>query len=224
MHRIDGPGHINNTFSEGDPAQGIVATVVTDDWMNAVQEELCAVVEEAGLALEKENNAQLLAALSALFAAASHVADLAGHGATSAAIAGRLVARDGAGRTRVAAGVDVDHAVNLGQLNGHAGLAKAAVLFEGIPTVIRASRNVASVVRNGAGDYTINFADDTFASADYMPIALAKVGGVVNETVVGIHESADAMQAGSLRIRVGDISSDGVLYSADRARISVVVF
>lgn len=72
MHRIDGPaaapgGH----FTEGDPNVGTPATVVTSDWANAVQEEIASVVEGAGQALAKPNNAQLFAAIQKLVAAAT---------------------------------------------------------------------------------------------------------------------------------------------------------
>lgn len=67
MHRIDGPGAApGNLFREGDPAVGTPATTVTDDWCNAVQEELCNAIAGAGLALNKADNAQLLAAFQQL--------------------------------------------------------------------------------------------------------------------------------------------------------------
>lgn len=65
MHRIDGADATPaNLFTEGNPTSGAQATVVTADWLNAVQQEICAVVEGAGLALDKLNNAQLLAAIA----------------------------------------------------------------------------------------------------------------------------------------------------------------
>jgi hypothetical protein len=63
MHRIDGPGHLANQFTEGDPQQGQAPTTVTDDWANAVQEEISAVIEGAGIVLDKEDNGQLAAAV-----------------------------------------------------------------------------------------------------------------------------------------------------------------
>lgn len=69
MHRIDGPAAApGNLFTEGDPSVGTPATVLTDDWANAVQEELCNVVTGAGLALSKPSNTQLLAAINVLLA------------------------------------------------------------------------------------------------------------------------------------------------------------
>lgn len=70
MHRIDGPAAgPGGTFTEGDPSVGTLATVVTDDWANAVQEELCTLITGAGIALSKPSNAQVLAAIQALLAA-----------------------------------------------------------------------------------------------------------------------------------------------------------
>lgn len=71
MHRIDGAGAtIDGLFTEGDPTTAIPATTVTAAWLNAVQEEIAAVVEGAGLALNKPDNGQLSAAIAALIAAA----------------------------------------------------------------------------------------------------------------------------------------------------------
>lgn len=68
MFRIDSPGAtVTNLFTEGNPALGIPATEVSADWLNdTVQEELCNVVENAGLTLSKVDNTQLWQALLAL--------------------------------------------------------------------------------------------------------------------------------------------------------------
>src|SRR3712207_6309861 len=66
MHRIDGDGHSSNTFVGGVP-NVTPATQVTPDWLNAVQEELAGIVTASGTALNKASNAQVLAALQALF-------------------------------------------------------------------------------------------------------------------------------------------------------------
>lgn len=71
MHRIDGPGATgDNRFTEGDPASATPATTVTDDWLNAVQEEIAAVIESAGIALSKGSNGQLLSAIASKISAA----------------------------------------------------------------------------------------------------------------------------------------------------------
>lgn len=68
MHRIDGPAAApGGFFTDGDPNLGTPATVVTDDWLNAVQEELAGVIEGGGGAvLSKPSNGQLLTAIAVL--------------------------------------------------------------------------------------------------------------------------------------------------------------
>ncbi len=66
MHRVDGPGNDNNKFTSGDPATGTPATIVVPDWLNAVQEEIANVIEAAGIALDKTQDDQLLAAIQTL--------------------------------------------------------------------------------------------------------------------------------------------------------------
>jgi hypothetical protein len=75
MHRIDDPtasptlpaprpAGTPGYFTGGSPgSSGFAATVVRYEFMNAVQEELSAVVEASGVTLDKTNNGQLLAAL-----------------------------------------------------------------------------------------------------------------------------------------------------------------
>lgn len=67
MHRIDGDGNVAGQFTEGDPGAGQPATQVTDDWLNAVQEEIATVCLTNG-ALVKANNGQLLVATDARYA------------------------------------------------------------------------------------------------------------------------------------------------------------
>lgn len=76
MHRVDGPGHApGNLFRAGDPSVGTPATTVTPDWCNAVQEELVNVVSAAGIALNKPDNTQLLAAINTLLRSAKPVGE-----------------------------------------------------------------------------------------------------------------------------------------------------
>ncbi len=75
MHRIDGPGATtDNRFTAGNPATGVQATMVTADWCNHVQEEICTVIERAGLTLNKAQTDQLWRAIQQL------VEDAAGGG------------------------------------------------------------------------------------------------------------------------------------------------
>lgn len=75
MHRIDSnlisetlptpkPDSAHGYFQDDDPLTG--GTEVTADWLNAVQEEIVSVIAEAGTALSKTDNTQLLAAIRAL--------------------------------------------------------------------------------------------------------------------------------------------------------------
>lgn len=91
MHRIDGPGAtITNQFTEGDPGSSIPATVVTADWLNALQEEIAGVIEGAGDTLDKPDNGQLLAAIDTLIAAAIAGFNLADGSVTAAKLAATL--------------------------------------------------------------------------------------------------------------------------------------
>ena len=67
MHRIDtSTATPDNKFTEGDPAVPVAATTVSAAWLNAVQEELVAVITGAGLELKKSDNGQLWQAISQL--------------------------------------------------------------------------------------------------------------------------------------------------------------
>jgi hypothetical protein len=68
MHRVDASGNVANKFTNGNPQIGQLATALEQDWHNSVQEEICKVIEQAGIALEKGNDAQLYAAIVALVA------------------------------------------------------------------------------------------------------------------------------------------------------------
>lgn len=68
MHRIDTSGNVDNRFHPGNPATGQQATLIDQDWLNAVQEEIVNVILEANIELEKGTNDQLAAAIVALIA------------------------------------------------------------------------------------------------------------------------------------------------------------
>jgi len=63
MHRIDDPSAApGNLFTEGVP--GLTpATVVTDDWANAVQEQIARYIESRSIVLNKSNDDQLTEAI-----------------------------------------------------------------------------------------------------------------------------------------------------------------
>lgn len=69
MHRIDSSTATpDGRFTEGNPTIPVPATTVTADWFNAMQEEAIAVLAAAGIAPDKANNAQMLAAILKLIA------------------------------------------------------------------------------------------------------------------------------------------------------------
>jgi hypothetical protein len=70
MHRIDGPGHIGNRFTAGNPAAGQQATRVTAEWLNDVQENILEVLEQAGIVPVKGVENQLYLAIVAIAAGA----------------------------------------------------------------------------------------------------------------------------------------------------------
>lgn len=81
MHRIDSSTATpDNRFTEGDPTIPVPATTVTDDWLNAVQEEAVAIILAAGMALDKNNNAQVLAAIQKLIADKTGIAKVGVNG------------------------------------------------------------------------------------------------------------------------------------------------
>ncbi len=76
MHRIDGAGATSdNRFTDGDPASATAATVVTDDWLNAVQEEIVSVISDSAvtpaIALDKTQTNQLVTAIKRIISASA---------------------------------------------------------------------------------------------------------------------------------------------------------
>lgn len=68
MHRTDAEGAVDGRFHPGNPAIGQQATRIGADWLNDVQESICFAIEQAGIALEKGDPAQLYEALVAIVA------------------------------------------------------------------------------------------------------------------------------------------------------------
>jgi hypothetical protein len=78
MQRIDGPDAVAEKpdikppasdpgyFQGGDPKTGKSATMVTAAWLNAIQNEIAHVIEEADIALDRDKDDQLLMAIKAL--------------------------------------------------------------------------------------------------------------------------------------------------------------
>lgn len=66
MHKIDTNTAVEGSFVDKNAALGVDGTAVDADWLNSVQDEVCAVVEAAGLVLNKRNNAQMSEAIEIL--------------------------------------------------------------------------------------------------------------------------------------------------------------
>lgn len=71
MKRIDhSTATENNLFTDGNPAQGVPATVVPAEWLNIVQEEIANMVEAMGLELDGAAQNQLAQGFLAIFTSA----------------------------------------------------------------------------------------------------------------------------------------------------------
>jgi len=67
MHKIDhATATVANNFTAGDPQTAVKPTVVTADWLNAVQNEVANFITSKGIVLNKADNTQLSQALAVL--------------------------------------------------------------------------------------------------------------------------------------------------------------
>ncbi|MBA3027431.1 MAG: hypothetical protein FP816_01260 [Desulfobacteraceae bacterium] len=70
MHKIDSPNaDASNEFRDGDPILGQDATEVWSKFLNTIQRELVAIPVAAGIALDDEDDTQVLQGILALVAA-----------------------------------------------------------------------------------------------------------------------------------------------------------
>lgn len=81
MDRINGAGHVGRKFVAEDAAIGRPPTEITEAWLNGVQEEICSVIEAAGLAPTSGDLGQLATAIF-------RIASAHGIGGAAAAIPG----------------------------------------------------------------------------------------------------------------------------------------
>lgn len=91
MKRIDAPGHVGNRFVAEDVATSRPPTEIDASWLNHVQEELCGLVEGAGIALSDASWGQLFQAVQKLTKAACP-AGVTTYTASTYAPAGWLIA------------------------------------------------------------------------------------------------------------------------------------
>ena len=94
-------------------------------------------------------------------------------------------------------------------------LCRAWVNFNGVTTAtIRASFNVSSVVRNGTGDYTVNFSN-TLNDANYSVNGMTNPDGSTNVQVVQIRPDLTTTSTSLFRIRIsnssGSVSDESVV-------------
>lgn len=74
MHRVDTEGHDAGAWRDGTPQIGQQGTIMSADWLNDVQENICTVIEDAGVVLAKGDPDQLKLAIAAMIAGASNAA------------------------------------------------------------------------------------------------------------------------------------------------------
>lgn len=70
MHRVDTEGHDDGHWQDGNPQVGQQGTILSADWLNDLQENVCTVIEDAGVELEKGDPDQLKLAIAAMISAA----------------------------------------------------------------------------------------------------------------------------------------------------------
>lgn len=123
MHRIDTDGTVSSLptpgpagslvgyFSDGEAISGTPGTVIGANWLNAVQEEIVAVLSEGGLSPDKSTNDQLKDAIIAIIEERSIDSAISG-------VSNKLLRTDGSARTPVVStSVELDASDNLGSVS-----------------------------------------------------------------------------------------------------------
>ncbi|MBI5550757.1 MAG: hypothetical protein HY911_04560 [Desulfobacterales bacterium] len=109
MIRVTNPP--SNLFVDGNPALGTRGTRVLAAWLNHLQEELCAVIDSEGIVVDGSSFDMLLTAIAQKIS--GHAGLYNPHGASSAATPSRIMLRDSAGRSKVAAPAATDDVARL---------------------------------------------------------------------------------------------------------------
>jgi len=92
MHRTEGTHNFGNLFTDGPPG-----TTVEEDWLNAIQEEVCNVIIQAGLTLKTastETRNQLYTAIQTILTSLSVMKFSLRSSAPASPIAGDIVMAD----------------------------------------------------------------------------------------------------------------------------------
>lgn len=74
MHRVDTEGHEDGLFQDGTPQIGQQGTILSEDWFNDLQENICGVIENedgGNAALVKGDHGQLRLAIATMIAASA---------------------------------------------------------------------------------------------------------------------------------------------------------
>lgn len=208
MHRIDnatavaalpvpaavGPNP-DHYFTKGNPGSGIPATIVDDDWANAVQEELAYVIEQAGLTLNKTTNTQLRQAIQSMIVSAQKAVIISGVIFQASVTDGEVVYWDSANSRfdeALADGSAAQNAVGVADVtNSKVYVFGDAVLFSGLtpgskyylstvtPGAVTAVAPASNIVQIGiAKTATEIFVDiDSIAGAGVLPGTIIEYSG-----------------------------------------------
>jgi hypothetical protein len=222
-------------FTKGNPGTGLPATVPGQDWFNAVQEELMAIIEGAGLTPDKADTDQVLEAINILSQAARYAADTGSANAYVAAYTPEITehvvglplsfqaahANTGASTFNPGPG-----AVAIKRQNGDA-LLEGDIPEDAIVTVIYDGTNYQLYSNNNASFY---YADDTGAAnayaVAYSPALTAHVVGLpLSFQAAHANTGASTLAVNSLTavaikrqdgtaLVAGDIPADGLMLVA----------
>lgn len=157
MHRVDAIDNAAGTFTD-DFESTQEGSVVGEDWLNAVQEEIISVLTLAGMEPEKASNTQLAEAISVLVTAVmnNHAALTDAHGASTLAVASRLAQRDAAGKLAGDITGNAATATNLNkQFIGHVAANGAALRLPAGWTVVRLSTGNYRITHNLNNSYSV---------------------------------------------------------------------
>jgi hypothetical protein len=120
---------------------------------------------------------------------------------TNTTAIGALVIPAAASQTLMEAAASTTTYVAPGTAQNHPGVAKAWCIFDGTDTgthACDAGYNVASVTRNGTGDYTITWATD-FSSANYAVVATVQD---ITAQLIVVHLKASSLAVGTADFEV----------------------
>lgn len=218
MHRIDGADNVANHFDEGPPG-----TVITDDWLNDVQETLANYIESVGITLVKGTYTQLTSAVAATITALKAAANT--WSALQTMTSALVVTRGTAGHAVTATGNDTGAGVaGTGGANGNGVIGQAGssatygVRADGVSgglglLAASSATNVSVAKINGYVDFanatrpssSTAFANPTLTPANLVAAwAVVQTDGAGNATVLrGANVTAAAISGTSVRLTFG---------------------